>query len=291
MRTFRLLVPAALAVGLLPFVAAPATAAAPANDEPAGAVQLHLGARVEQDTTAATTNEQDAALNASCGAPATNASVWYTYSPSVDRSVVLDMTESDYSGGFLVFRGTPTADSLVTCGPGIVGLRARAGETYYIMVISDTETNGGNLVLTLKRAVVPRVRMSLAGRAVVFHGGAARIHGSYRCSRSDSAYLSARLFQRAGRLKIEARTDQEVQCDGSRHRWSARLVSPVGTYAAGHARARATITACGTVVCRHDTARRRVHLVWAPRASSPRSMPSSASRAPRPRPLVARQRY
>jgi hypothetical protein len=159
------------------------------------------------------------------------------------------------------------------------------------MVISDTETNGGDLVLRLARAVVPRVRMSLAERAVAFHGGAARIHGSYRCSRSDSAYLSARLFQRAGRLKIQARADQEVQCDGSRHRWSARLVSPVGTYAQGHARARATITACGTFVCRRDTARQRIHLVWARKPSSQRSMPWSATRLQRPRPLVERQGF
>lgn len=291
MRALRLLLPATLAVGLLPFAVAPATAAPPANDEPDGAVRLHLGERVVQDTTEATTNDQDAALNAACGAPATNASVWYTYSPAVDRKVVLDMTGSSYSGGFLVFKGTPSADSFVTCGPGTIGLRARAGRTYYIMVISDTDVNGGELVLTLKRAVVPRVHVSLASSGVVYRGGAARIHGSYSCSRSDSAFLGAHILQRAGRLKIQADAGQEVQCDGRRHRWSARLVSPVGTYAQGHARARVRVTACGTLACRHDTARSGVHLVWAPSGSSPGAVSPSPARVEPPRPLVERQGF
>src|SRR4029077_11902238 len=165
MRTLRLLVPPMLTAGLLTLAAAPASAAPPGNDEPQGAVVLHLGDRVVQNTSEATTNAQDEALNANCGAPATNASVWYKYSPHVDRNVVLDATASSYSSGMLVFKGTPTARSLVTCGPGSVVLRARAGKTYNIMVISDTNVNGGKLVLMLKKAPPPpRVHVSVGGR-------------------------------------------------------------------------------------------------------------------------------
>ena len=64
----------------------------------------------------------------------------------------------------MVFDGTPTADSLIACGPGEVGLRARAGRTYYVMAFSDTDVNGGNLVLTLQNAPTPRVHVSLAKR-------------------------------------------------------------------------------------------------------------------------------
>src|SRR3954462_12468287 len=99
MKTWRLFVTVTAAMGLLPLAAAPASAAPPANDEPLGAVALHLGDRVVQDTSEATTNAQDSALNANCGAPATNASVWYTYAPNMDRTVVLDTTASDYSSG------------------------------------------------------------------------------------------------------------------------------------------------------------------------------------------------
>ena len=133
-----------------------------------------------QDTSEATSTTQDEALNASCGAPATTASVWYTYSPDRDRMVVLDMTASDYSGGILVFAGTPTGDSLVTCGPGMVELRARAGKTYSIMVVSDTGVSGGRLVLSLENSPPPpRVHVSMARRGVAFRGGAARLNGTY----------------------------------------------------------------------------------------------------------------
>ena len=254
-----------MAAVLLPLAAAPASAAPPGNDEVQGAVALHLGDRVEQDTTQATTTAQDAALNANCGAPATNASVWYSYSPVQDRKVVLDMTASDYSGGLLVFRRkTPTPDSLVTCGQGMVGLSVRAGKTYTIMAISDTKVIGGHLSLSLKKAPPPpRVHVSLAARGVAYRGGAARLHGTYSCKHGTSASLDVRLLQRAGRLKIGAEGGKEIRCNGSRRHWSLRLVSPTGTYARGPAVAHARIDACGPFSCRHATTRRHIHLAWA----------------------------
>jgi hypothetical protein len=281
-----------LAVCLLPLAAAPASAAPPGNDEPQGAVALHLGDRVVQDTSEATTNAQDTALNTNCGAPATNASVWYKYSPGVDHKVVLDMTASSYSGGMLVFKGTPTADSLVACGQGAVALRARAGKTYNIMVISDTDVNGGTLVLTLKKPPPPpRVHVSVAGRGVAFRGGAARIHGTYFCKRGEFAGLSGHLFQRAGRLKIQADFGRGIRCNARRHHWSARLVSPVGTYARGHAVAKVQIAACGIFVCREDRTRRHIHLAWAQRSHRQRLVQPSTARMERPRPLVERQSH
>jgi len=281
-----------LAVGLLPLAATPASAAAPGNDEPQAAVVLHLGDRVVQDTSEATTTAQDQALNANCGAPATNASVWYKYSPGVDRTVVLDVRASDYSAGLLVFRGTPAADSLVTCGPGVVPLRARAGSTYYIMAFSDTDVNGGRLVLSLKKAPPPpRVHVSVAKRGVAFRGGAgaARLHGTYSCKHGQFARLSGTLHQRAGRLKIRAELSKGLQCNGRHHRWSALLVSPVGTYVRGRARARVRVIACGIVACRHDEARRHIRLAWARRSQPQRLVQPFTSRAQPPRALVERQ--
>jgi hypothetical protein len=292
MRALRLLTPTMLALALVPLAAGPASAAPPGNDEPQGAVVLHLGDQVEQDTSEATTNAEDEALNANCGAPATNASVWYQYSPSVRHKVVLDMTASSYSGGFMVFEGTPTADSLVACGPGAVGLRARAGRTYNIMVFSDTDVNGGTLVLALKNAPRPRVHVSLARRGVAFHGGAARIHGSYFCKHGESfAALSAHILQRAGRLKIQAETDRSIRCDAQRHHWSARLVSPVGTYVRGDAVAKVRIIACGFLECRQDSARHQIHLAWASRSQRQPMVHPSSTRSERPRPLFQRQRH
>jgi hypothetical protein len=281
------------AMGLLPLAASPASAAPPGNDEAAGAVVLHLGDRVVQDTSEATTTPQDAELNTNCGAPATNASVWYRYSPDADRMVLLDVTASDYSSGILVFAGSPTADALVTCGPGVVALPAQAGETYTIMVFSDTAVNGGNLVLSLQTAPPPpRVHVSVATRGVAFRGGAARLHGTYTCTNSDFATVGGTLRQRAGRLKIQAAfNDEEIRCDGRRHHWSALAISPVGTYAPGPALAKVRIDACGTFVCRHDRTKRNIHLARAAGSHRQQPTPAPTTRAERPRPLVEQQRH
>jgi hypothetical protein len=292
MRVLGLLVTAMLGVGLLPLAATPASAAVPGNDDPPGAVVLHLGDRVVQDTSEATTDAQDQALNANCGAPATNASVWYQYSPGEDRKVALDARASDYSTGLMVFRGTPSADSLVTCGPGVVGLRARAGKTYYIMVFSDTNVNGGRLVLSLTAPRPPRVHVSLAKRGVAFRGGAgaARLRGTYSCTHGEFAFLSGILVQRAGRLKIRAQLNKGLQCNGRHHHWSALLVSPVGTYVRGHAHVKVRIIGCGVLECKRDVARRHIHLAWAAR-SHPQRVVQPINRMERPHPFVEHQRH
>ena len=63
MKALRLLIPATMAVALVPFAAGPASAAPPGNDVPAGAVALHRGDHVVQDTTEATTDALDEAVN------------------------------------------------------------------------------------------------------------------------------------------------------------------------------------------------------------------------------------
>lgn len=292
MRARRSITAAMFGLALVPLGAGPASAAPPDNDEPAGAVVLHVGDRVEQDTSEATTNAADDALNANCGAPATNASVWYQYSPSAKAKVVLDTTASSYSVGLMVFDGTPTADSLIACGPGAVGLHAQAGQTYYVMAFSDSDVNGGNLVLTLKNAPTPHVHVSVAKRGSASHGGAARVHGSYSCTHGESfAEVDVHLLQRAGRLKIQADSGTSIRCDGRRHNWSVRLVSPVGTYARGDAATKVTIVACGVLECRQAKVKRHIHLAW---ASSPHRQwiahPLVAPRE-RPHPLLARQKH
>jgi hypothetical protein len=281
-----------LAVALVPLAAGPASAAPPANDEFAGAVAISLGEHVTLDTSEATTNPGDEALNANCGAPATNASVWYVYSPTADKKVALDMTASSYSGGFMVFKGTPTPNRLIACGPEVVGLRAHAGKNYYIMVFSDTDVNGGMLDLTLTKAPKPHAHVTVAKHGVAFHGGAARIHGTYSCTHADSfAELDATLHQRAGRVKVHAEAFFGPRCNGKSHRWSARVVSPDATFAAGRATAKVLIASCGLVECRVDRAKRHIHLTWARNPQRQQKVHPSETRMGHPRPLIARQRH
>jgi hypothetical protein len=290
MKALRVLVPAVLTVALVPLGAAPAMAAPPANDDPGGAVVLNLGDRVEQDTSQATTDADDATINQTdCGAPATNASVWYQFTLDAKAKVALDTTESDYTAGLMVFEGTPTVDSFITCGPGIVGVNAQAGQTYYVMAFSDTAVNGGALVLSMKKAIKPRVHVTVAKHGVAFRGGAARIHGTYSCTHAESgADLFSHLFQRAGRLKIQAETDTGVRCNGKRHHWSARLVSQVGTYARGAARARVGIISCGVLQCTQHRVKRHVHLTW---AKAHRGPVHPTARKVHPRALIDRQKH
>jgi hypothetical protein len=123
---------------------------------------------------------------------------------------------------------------------------------------------GGNLVLSLKDAPNPTVHVTLAKHGLAFHGGAAKLHGSYSCTHDEGfSEVDAHLLQRAGRLKIQGDGGTSLRCNGKRHHWSARVVSPVGTYAKGPASAKVQIVSCGILVCRQAKAKGNVHLTWA----------------------------
>jgi len=92
------------AVLLMALQALPAIAAPPSNDTIGGATVVSLGFSQTLDTTEATTDADDAQLNATCGAPATDASVWYSFTATADGGVVVDVSQSDYSAGVLVAR-------------------------------------------------------------------------------------------------------------------------------------------------------------------------------------------
>ena len=110
----------ALLIALLPLalMSGTALAAAPNNDMFPGATAVTIGFSEVLDTTEATTDSDDAQLNASCGAPATDASVWYAFTASSDIGVVVDVSQSNYSAGVLVGVGTQGNLQIVTCGPG-----------------------------------------------------------------------------------------------------------------------------------------------------------------------------
>src|ERR1041385_4939969 len=78
--------------------AAPALAAPPTNDTFGGATLATIGFSEVIDTTEATTDADDSQLNSSCGAPATDASVWYSID-GTDSGVVIDVSQSNYTAG------------------------------------------------------------------------------------------------------------------------------------------------------------------------------------------------
>src|SRR5262245_58555541 len=139
----KLLAVLALVLSALGVSAPSALAAAPNNDTFATATVVAIGFSEVLDTTEATTDGDDAQLNASCGAPATDASVWYALD-GTDTTVVVDVSQSNYSAGVLVGVGSQGNLQTVACGPGAVAFFAAAGTTYYVLAIDDQLGGGGN---------------------------------------------------------------------------------------------------------------------------------------------------
>lgn len=247
--------------------AAPTFAAVPSNDESGGALPIELGGHYVQDTTEATTTAADADLNANCGAPVTNASVWYSYTAGADGGVILDMSASDYSGGFLVFEGAPTADSLITCGQYTVGFSAAAGSTYTVMVIDDdldeTGLNGGNLVIDVTEAPpAPTVDVTVYPRAKVTRDGTALISGTYSCTDADFIFIDGQLKQQVGRFTVSGwgGFGAEGTCDGARHDFTMPIQGENGTFAGGKAASITFTFACGAFECAEGYAEQTVML-------------------------------
>jgi hypothetical protein len=263
----RVLAVAAIGALATAMSASPSWAAAPSNDEVGGAAVVSLGAHITLDTTEATTTAADADLNSECGAPETKASVWYSYTAAADGGVVLDMTGSDYSGGFLVFEGAPTVDSLIACGPGVVGFGTTAGTSYTIMVIDDDEdgntASGGNLVLDVTDAPPPpTVDMTVDPKATVDKSGTAWVTGSYSCTDGDFIELDGELHQSVGRVTINGYGFfyDEGTCDGSWNTFSMPITGENGKFAGGKSASIVFSYACGAFDCADGYAEQTIQL-------------------------------
>lgn len=263
----RLLAAAAIGALATAMSATPSWAAAPSNDEAAGAVALSLGDHLTVDTTEATTTAADDDLNANCGAPATDASVWYTFTAAADGGVILDASASDYSAGFMVFEGTPTADSLITCGPQTVGLGVSSGATYTVMVFDDGEDGnpapGGTLVLDVNEAPPPpSVDITVDPKGKVDKSGTAWVSGSYTCTDADGIELDGELHQSVGRVTINGYgfLFDEGTCDGSSHTFTMGITGENGKFAGGKAASIVFSFACGAFECADGYVEQKVQL-------------------------------
>jgi hypothetical protein len=246
-------------------LAAPAAAAPPANDTFAGAVTIAaLPFSATLDTTEATTDADDANANANCGAPATEASVWYAFTPAASTGVSVDVSASDYSAGVIVVTGSPGSFSLVTCGPVSVGFSASAGVTYYILAFDDTPglPNGGTLQISVTEAALPEADVTVDPTGLVNpHTGVVTVSGTFTCANADFAFVDVTVTQRVGRFTITGFgsffTDT---CDGASHPWSADVTGQNGRFAGGKANVDAFMFACGPVECATDEAIQTIRL-------------------------------
>ncbi len=245
-----------LATGLLlvPLLATAAAAAPAPNDTAASATAVtSLPTTITQDTSEATTDALDASLNELCGAPFTNASVWFTYTDPDGGGVVADMSESSYSGGFIVTEGDPNDGNVIACGPTTVGFSTAPGGTYYVVAFSDTEVNGGELTVTFDEAPpAPEVAVSVDPTATAYRDGSALLTGTYSCSDAIGEFsdIEGTMVQTVGRFKVTGYFFvSPLECDGTTRTWEALVVSDTGLFRGGKA---ATVTfafACGVFEC------------------------------------------
>jgi hypothetical protein len=236
--------------------AEPAVAAPPGNDTVAGATPFTPGFGAELDTSEATTDADDAQLNATCGAPATDASVWYALTSASVTPVVVDVSRSSYSAGVLVGLGTPGNLETIICGADTVGFFVNPGYTYYVLAIDDQLDGGGNGG-TLRIAVneappLPTVEVTVdpVGRFDA-RTGIATLTGTYSCTNGDFIQVSGEARQNVGRFTIVGFFGIEDlgTCDGTPRSWSADVHPANGEFAGGTAMTVTFAFTCGPVEC------------------------------------------
>jgi hypothetical protein len=258
-RALFLFVSAATAAGAL--VTAQPAAAAVSNDT-AGTATVIASVPFSQtvDTTSATTDATDAALNANCGAPATNASVWYAYTAPADGALLIDVSQSSYSAGVITATGSPGSLTLQDCGPGTVASAVSAGQTLYIMAFSDqVGSSGGTLKITVDNAPPPPdLAVTVNGTGTVDRYGVATISGSMTCSGGDFVDLEVDLTQAVGRFSISGSGYTEVPC--ANQKWSVQVAAYNGKFAGGKSASATFSFACGAVFCSDTFTSQKVQL-------------------------------
>jgi hypothetical protein len=234
-----------------------AQAAAPSNDTIGGATVIgSIPYSTTEDTTGATTDAVDTQANTDCGAPATDASVWFKHTATSDTDLVADVSGSDYSAGVLIATGTPGNLSLESCGPGFAPFHETNGTTYYILAFDDQGDEGGNggqLAFTLD---VPPPAPEISALTVDPVGhftrqGSAFISGTVTCTAEavEFSELDVTLRQTVGRVGIEGFGSGELVCDGASHAWSVEVVPFSGRFAGGRARADVDAFVCNVTDC------------------------------------------
>jgi len=233
--------------------AVPALAAVPANDTAGGAVAISsLPFSDTVDVSQATTDADDAELNSQCGAPVTDNSVWYTFTPGADvQGIVVDVSSSDFSAGALIAEPDGSGGWFVdACGPGATGTTVFEGVTYRILAFSDTPgAPASTLRISVDAATVPSVDVTVNPKGKVDRFGNALISGTYTCSGGDFFSLSSSLKQSVGRFAVLGDGYYDGDCDGSSHPWSAVVVPNNGKFAGGKAASFTYAFSCGVISC------------------------------------------
>lgn len=227
----------ALAVAALLLGAATPVAAAPPNDDIAGASPISgLAYSDSGDSFDATTAPDDP--DCSGNGP----TVWYALTLAEDTRVAANTFGSAYDTTLSVYSGTPGALSQIACNDDFEGLQSRvefdaiAGETYYLMIGAFASGPGGFYTLSVNVAM-PLLELDLqdaVSARVVPKTGVATLSGTVSCSRPTYVDIFAFLQQRSGRATISGFGATSFECDGETS-WSVTIYGDNGRFAGGRA--------------------------------------------------------
>jgi len=206
---------------------------------------------------AATTDADDADINANCGAPATDASVWYEVTAT--SGTLVANAVGDYSAGIIVATGSPGNWQVVTCGPNAVGWATTPGETYSVVVFDDQGDgggNGGSLNLTIDdRIQLPPTISATINPTAVFNSktSAVTVSGTATCT-GPTLFSGVDVFltQTIGRFITTGFGEADVTCDGLTHPWSLQVFADFGKFSGGKALSATFGFACGFFECATD---------------------------------------
>ena len=250
-RLVSLLVVAFGLVFLFPSVAL--AAGAPPNDTVGGATVISsLPFNDAVDVTHATTDSNDAQLNAQCGAPATDNSIWYKYTATGNEGgVVVDVSQSDFSSGVIIAEGGPGNWSVDSCGPGATGTPVFAGVTYYILAFNDTPgQTGGFIRINVQAQPLPTLSLTVNRTGKVDKFGNATVGGTATCTNANGVQIQVSLTQAVGRFSIQGAGFSGVTtCDGTAQPWSAQVAPSNGKFAGGKSASLTFAFSCGNFFC------------------------------------------
>jgi hypothetical protein len=236
-------------------VGAPAAHAAPppSNDHQAGATSITaLPFNDTVDTSRATTDADDDALNAQCGAPVTNGSVWYSFTaPAGVDGIVVDVSQSSFSAGAIIAESDGSGGWIVVgCGPGTTGAAVFEDGDYAILAFSDTPgVTGGTLRISVDTATIPTLDLTVNPRGKVDKYGNALVSGTVTCSGGDFTDIYVSVQQAVGRFTVSGDGFAGTGCDGTTQPWTAVVTPYNGKFAGGKAASFTSAFSCGAFFC------------------------------------------